>query len=66
MENQANNQQPRCTKCRSALTNWDTSTDSGGGGGGEVQLPSNGVQWSWNGVQAKWRKKGCEGWWRVL
>jgi len=27
----------------------------------EVQLPSNGVQWHWNGVQAKLRKKGCEG-----
>jgi len=23
-------------------------------------------RWSSNGVQAKWRKKGCEGWWRVL
>jgi len=34
MENQANNQQPRCTQCRSALANWDMSTDSGGGGGG--------------------------------
>jgi len=34
MENQANNQQPRCTQCRSALANWDTSTASGGGGGG--------------------------------
>ena len=33
---------------------------------GEVQPPSNGVQWSWNRVQAKLRKKGCEGWWRVL
>jgi len=31
IENQANNQQPRCTQCRSALANWDTNTDSGGG-----------------------------------
>jgi len=34
MENQANNQQARFTQCRSALANWDMSTDSGGGGGG--------------------------------
>jgi len=33
---------------------------------GEVQPSSNGVQWRGNGVQAKLRKKGCEGWWRVL
>jgi len=26
--------QPRYTQCRSALANWDTSTDSRGGGGG--------------------------------
>jgi len=33
---------------------------------GEVQPSWNGVQWRGNGVQAKLRKKGCEGWWRVL
>jgi len=26
--------QPRCTQCRFALANWDTSTGSGGRGGG--------------------------------
>jgi len=26
--------QLRCTQCRSALANWDTSTENGGGGGG--------------------------------
>jgi len=30
--------QPRCTHCRFALVNWDTSTDSGGGSEGAAAV----------------------------
>ena len=58
--------QPRCTQCKSALANWDTSTESGGEGGGGGTAA---VEWgavAWERGAGKVEEKGCEGWWRVL
>jgi len=56
MENQPQQPVTRCTQCRSAVAKWDTSIDSGWGGGGAVAV--GGVWMGCSGVRMGCRQSG--------